>query len=676
MNLSLRAKLLSAFGGVLSVTLVSGCVILVMSRSNERSVRALARENVPSVLLANDLERQALKMSANLREYAYNDTDASLENSLEYLEAVKKSLADGKTLGSGSQRLTNLVKAVAEAEAAVLQYEALARKRRELTRELTARWALADKEGAKLTKQFAAFLQTQQAAMKGEIDAGLEGDQLAVRLQRIDLAGQALAVVNGIIAARLASQTERNMQKLSGVEDRFAALETCMASLGKALDWEKDKERLAECRQSATAYREAMRQTRQKWGERDVAAGQQDELASRVVADAEKVAKVGLDGATSVSTGVANSMSWSVFVNVGGLALALLAGMVVASVFSGRLVRSLDRIDRALDTGAERTTASASEIATLSQSLAQGVSEQASSLEVTSASLEQMAVITQQNAENARKVKTLGAQARVAGDTAVADIHAMDAAMAAIKASSGDIAKIIKTIDEIAFQTNILALNAAVEAARAGAAGAGFAVVADEVRNLAQRCAQAAKETAGKIQDAVEKSARGAEISAKVARSLEDIVAKARQVDEMAGGVAAASQEQSQGIVQVNAAVVRMEKVTQDNAASAEHSSRAAEQMTAQAAQMKDAVAELLRLVDGEEAFLLHQAQIAASQTGKVREADWRGGPKQGRTKDGNGSSPDHPPVANRASATAGVPPTHEDEVEALAMTPGHEQLR
>jgi len=208
--------------------------------------------------------------------------------------------------------------------------------------------------------------------------------------------------------------------------------------------------------------------------------------------------------------------------------------------------------------------------------------------------------MTKRNAETAGKVKELGSEARRAGDLGVQDMTAMVSAMDDIKRSSNDIAKIIKTIDEIAFQTNILALNAAVEAARAGEAGMGFAVVADEVRSLAQRCAQAAKETAGKIEDAVQKSAKGAEISVKVAKSLEEIVGKARQVDEMAGEVAAASQEQSQGIAQVNTAITQMDKVTQSNAASAEESASAAEELTAQAEALKEAVAELLRLVDGQ----------------------------------------------------------------------------
>jgi methyl-accepting chemotaxis protein len=178
-------------------------------------------------------------------------------------------------------------------------------------------------------------------------------------------------------------------------------------------------------------------------------------------------------------------------------------------------------------------------------------------------------------------------------------MQAMNTSMQEIKTSSDEIGKIIKTIDEIAFQTNILALNAAVEAARAGEAGMGFAVVADEVRNLAQRCAQSAKETAVKIEDAISKTAQGVEISTKVTQALQEIVTKVRQVDELVAEVATASKEQSQGITQVNTAVGQMDKVTQSNAANAEESASAAEELNAQAESLKNAVKELQELVGG-----------------------------------------------------------------------------
>ena len=253
--------------------------------------------------------------------------------------------------------------------------------------------------------------------------------------------------------------------------------------------------------------------------------------------------------------------------------------------------------------------------------------------------------MTKRNAETAGKVKALGSEARKAADLGVKDMTALVGAMDAIKTSSADIAKIIKTIDEIAFQTNILALNAAVEAARAGEAGAGFAVVADEVRNLAQRCAQAAKETASKIEDAVQKSAVGADISAKVAKSLEEIVGKARQVDEMAGEVAAASQEQSQGISQVNIAVTQMDKVTQSNAANAEESAAAAEELTAQAESLKETVSDLLRLVGGgmdrASTAMAASAAIRIRKTGRATAVSGRhGGIEYGQgSSNGNGGT-------------------------------------
>jgi methyl-accepting chemotaxis protein len=209
--------------------------------------------------------------------------------------------------------------------------------------------------------------------------------------------------------------------------------------------------------------------------------------------------------------------------------------------------------------------------------------------------------MTRRNAENAQKVNDLAKHARAAADKGSNDMQAMSSAMEAIKGSSDDIAKIIKTIDEIAFQTNILALNAAVEAARAGEAGMGFAVVADEVRNLAQRSAQAAKETAAKIEGAIQKTAQGVDLSDKVAQSLHEIVGKTRQVDELAAEVANASREQTQGISQINTAVTEMDKVTQSNAANAEESAAAAEELNAQALLLKGSVGQLLALVGSEQ---------------------------------------------------------------------------
>jgi methyl-accepting chemotaxis protein len=285
----------------------------------------------------------------------------------------------------------------------------------------------------------------------------------------------------------------------------------------------------------------------------------------------------------------------------------LLATLVVRYQVTRPLASLMDLLTVASD----QVYGSSGQISAASQTLAEGASEQAASLEETSSSLEEMASMTKRNSENAQKANALARQAREAADKGTVDMQTMSAAMEAINVSSGEIAKIIKTIDEIAFQTNILALNAAVEAARAGEAGLGFAVVADEVRNLAQRCAQAAKETAGKIDGAIVKTGQGVDISTKVALALNDIVTKVRQVDGLVTEVASASNEQAQGITQINSAVTQMDAVTQSNAAHAEESASAAHELNSQADALKEALNQMQTLLAGAKAA----AQTASEST-------------------------------------------------------------
>ncbi len=279
--------------------------------------------------------------------------------------------------------------------------------------------------------------------------------------------------------------------------------------------------------------------------------------------------------------------------------IVLVAGTTVMLLAARSISTPIQKAITVLTQGASQTTEAAQQVSSSSQSLAEGTSTQAASLEETSASIEEIASMAKRSAEGAGSSRDLLESARAAGDTGAEDMRAMSQAMADIKAASDDIAKIIKTIDEIAFQTNILALNAAVEAARAGEAGMGFAVVAEEVRTLAQRSARAAQETSDKIANAIQNTQQGVEISAKVAARLQEIVGKARRVDELIAEVATASKEQSQGVVQINSAVSQMDKVTQANAASAEESASASEELNAQSLTLRDAVASLLGLVDG-----------------------------------------------------------------------------
>ncbi len=283
--------------------------------------------------------------------------------------------------------------------------------------------------------------------------------------------------------------------------------------------------------------------------------------------------------------------------------------MMVISISSGALmvffgVRSINKVLHRtvseLAEGAGQITSASSQVASSSQSLAQGASEQAASLEETSASSEEITSMTRKNAENSQSAAGMMTEVdhRVAEGNRT--LEEMVVSMREITSSSDKISKIIKVIDEIAFQTNILALNAAVEAARAGEAGMGFAVVADEVRNLAQRSAQAAKDTAALIEESISKSNEGSTKLQRVTDVIRAITDSATKVKTLVDEVNLGSQEQARGIEQISKAIAQMDQVTQSNAANAEESASASEEMSAQAEALNNIVLQLRSLVGGD----------------------------------------------------------------------------
>lgn len=281
---------------------------------------------------------------------------------------------------------------------------------------------------------------------------------------------------------------------------------------------------------------------------------------------------------------------------------------VAAAVFSFRTVsvgnKQLHQITAEIADGAGQVASAAIQVSTASQSMAQGSSEQAASLEETSASTEQINSMTQKNAENARTAANEVQHVDRMLKETNAKLGEMIASMKEINASSEKIGRIIKVIDEIAFQTNILALNAAVEAARAGEAGMGFAVVADEVRNLAQRSAQAAKDTSDLIEASIVSSNEGKAKLDEVAEWVAKVVENAAHISVLANEVHVGSQEQARGIDQISRAVAQMQSVTQSTAACAEQSASAGEMMSSQASRLNDAVGRLRQLVgEGEGAI-------------------------------------------------------------------------
>ncbi|HLJ48669.1 MAG TPA: methyl-accepting chemotaxis protein [Bryobacteraceae bacterium] len=295
---------------------------------------------------------------------------------------------------------------------------------------------------------------------------------------------------------------------------------------------------------------------------------------------------------------VNSAMRRSEFLNVVLATIGLLAGLGAFVVVAG-LVRTLAAIASDLNTGAEEVAGAAGQVSHASQSLAQGSSEQAASLEETSAATEQINSMAHRNVESSAALAKIIADSAGRFEQSNQALEQMIVASDEINASSEKISKIIKVIDEIAFQTNILALNAAVEAARAGEAGMGFAVVADEVRNLAQRSAQAARDTALLIEESMEKSRGGHAKVDQVATVLREITKESTQLKALIDGVTLGSQEQSHGLEQIAKAIAQMDQVTQKTAADSEETAAAAEELKAQSDGMAGIAERLSVLIGG-----------------------------------------------------------------------------
>lgn len=280
-------------------------------------------------------------------------------------------------------------------------------------------------------------------------------------------------------------------------------------------------------------------------------------------------------------------------------AIVLILSIVLGIMVSRGISKQLKKLALDLSSSSVSVQSGATQVASASETLAQGASEQASAVEETSASTEEMSSMANANAENASKAMAIAVATIDSSKKGAEAMSLLESAMKDIKKSSDATTKILKTIDEIAFQTNLLALNAAVEAARAGEAGKGFAVVAEEVRSLARRSAEAAKNTAELIGESIENTSKGVNISMETAAALNEITELAQKMNKILEEITTANAEQAKGVAQIGNAIIEIEKVTQSNAAEAEESASASEELNSQAQKMMMLVNDLLYLVSG-----------------------------------------------------------------------------
>jgi methyl-accepting chemotaxis protein len=551
----------------------------------------------PQAEVASNLAQASSFTQRAARGYGFTGDPEQLAAVQKHLAEVRSALDAARKLASSQPELTALRDAVVEADKALAAYdtqfkttvgnlESLAKIRTQL-----------DTAAADFVKTCTTFIDDQNTKLAVEIKAAAGVEKLEERRRKLTLANELLELGNTIRVTAFKAQALRQPELLDKVLPLFGELETTRKKLLPITQTKENLDQLEEIGKAAAQYDAAVDQLVENFTDskaitaaRVTAGNEFDKVVEEVMS---RSIKRTLDYAQDSSLG----LSFASSAIITGLIVEVVLGLAAAVLIIRGVNRALSTTADSLSQGSLQVAAASGQVSSASQALAEGSSEQAASLEEISSSIEELASMTKRNAENARAGKVSAGHARGAAEAGAAEMERMQAAMNAIQQSSNDISKIIKTIDEIAFQTNILALNAAVEAARAGEAGAGFAVVADEVRSLAQRSAIAAKETADKIADATSRSAQGVELSTRVSAGLQQILEKSREVDRLVTEVATASNEQSEGITQINTAVSQMDKVTQSNAAGAEETASAAEELNAQSQELRNASAQLAALV-------------------------------------------------------------------------------
>jgi len=427
-------------------------------------------------------------------------------------------------------------------------------------------------------------------------------------LDKMTSAEAALLELRGNVWRHIASSDQGDQAKMEGTfEDLKHKAEASLAEYEKTITTAEDRALYEKIKPAYQAYL----QTLQRPVELSRARKQADsaklllekaapafQAVEAAVKDEVKLNQRNADLDVAAAQQTYARARWTIWIT---LAITLLGGTGLVFPIVRGINRVLRQAGEELSDGAGQVASAASQVSSSSQSLAQGANEQAASLEETSASSEEINSMAHKNTENSHQAAGLVAQSQQKFSEANQKLDQMVGAMGEINTQSDKISKIIKVIDEIAFQTNILALNAAVEAARAGEAGMGFAVVADEVRNLAQRCAQAAKDTAGLIEESIAKSNDGKIKVDQVAVVIRAITEESAAVKTLVEEVSLGSQEQARGIEQIAKAITQMEQVTQKNAANAEESASASEELNAQSETLRDVVARLMAMVGGGE---------------------------------------------------------------------------
>lgn len=597
-TLSLGQKIGFGFTGLMGLSIILGTIATWRMSNIQQSADLLASENMPKVSAVNDLERAYLMTIFEMRGYGYTRDAGMLQKGYNHLTKTDEALKSIKDLASARQ-LASLQSTSSVLESKLKEYRDSVTETVQTDQTMSQNHERQVIAAQQLVAAMDAYHSSQDQALQQAISKSAPASELEDYRWKLAQINNILSRVMNIRTAYFKAQALRDPKAIDASLPNFDEIEKFRQTLVAKTTNSQNLKELATIKDTSDTYRTGMLIMRDNWSKLQDLGKKRLEIALVILDEAKKSSQSGIQDTTNSAVAAVQSLSLSSRIILLGVGISLLAGTLLGWLITRSITKPINKIITTLAQSGDHTASAATQVAAASQSLSKGASEQAAALEETSSALEEMSSMTQKNSETAQQASTLANGAQQSADKGNASMQRMGDAINAIEKSAGETAKIIKVIDEIAFQTNLLALNAAVEAARAGEAGKGFAVVAEEVRNLAQRSAEAARNTASMIADSVEKAKHGVVIASEVGQELSAITTAATKVNTLVGEIAAASREQAQGLTQVNTAIGAMDKVTQATAAQSEESAASAEELSKNAAELQIVVGQLEKVITG-----------------------------------------------------------------------------
>jgi methyl-accepting chemotaxis protein len=592
----LGTKIGVAFAVLMLLALAMGSVAVWNTIAVKKAAEKLTKEYLPGVRLASAQERNFGRVVLGDTVYGYTQDVRFLQLGQKALADVRKNLQEAQTLAKASPDLAGFRKLTEKAGVKLNLFERQVNEASVSCADLMRNYGQLRETNEFFNTSANQYLSEQLDAFKNDKGKELDPGRQAETIQKISLIGELLSLGNKVLLAVSAAQAEGNLKAVDEAKT-FQGIEKKIDALQALTHSQDGLNALQTLQVASTLYRNALTNLVMVWSKVETLNKELEKTESQITATTREVHDTGLNDTAIASGLTVREVSLAAAILVAAVFLAALIGTSIAVFMRRAVTRPIEQVVRGLRQGADQVATASSRVASTSRLLAEGASLHSSALSESTEDLGRIGSMTELNAGNAFKANELMRRTSGLIDIASKSMSGLTAAMMEIESANESTQKIIRTIDEVAFRTRLLALNAAVEAARAGEVGAGFAVVAEEVKNLATQTAEAARETADLIEHTTGRVKGGYGMAVKTSAEFADVARSIINCEQLVAEITTASREQTLGLSRLNASVIEMGNIVDQNAAGSRESAAASEAMLAQAEQMKGFVGELVGLV-------------------------------------------------------------------------------